>query len=298
MSKKARRYPPLAPVDWSSLPSDLVECVLQCFGAQRDRIRPTGVCKAWQLVRSSYPQRGRLWRRLRRIRVRTGMLVDNITFEYSDGSSSVHGGQGGEERAAVELGESDHLIALVCRQGDALDSVAFLVARGSQRSLTAHVYGNVGGGDVMHTRALLPSHLLQVEWDGGWTSIWGFSRSFTWSSSAVPDSAIPATAATHALLDVETVQVRTRSRSGGEGAAGAARRTQRVAAAMPPGYMYVPGSRFPAPAHQHPGGYLTEVRGVCDHKEQVVRQPTWQIDIDDESSESYSDGYSDFSDGL
>ena len=140
-------FPPLL-AEWSTLPSVLVERILLFLAEQKDRIRPTRVCKDWYRVRSTYEDKGRLWRRLVRIRVRTGLVVDNITFEYSDGTTSSHGGNGGKEREPFVLMGGQELVEITCREGDALDCVKFdTQGPGEDDRGVSWMYGNERGGD-------------------------------------------------------------------------------------------------------------------------------------------------------
>lgn len=62
------------------LPSSALVKILSFLPDERERIRATRTSKAFLSVRGSYESdtRGILWRRLRRISVRTGALIDQI----------------------------------------------------------------------------------------------------------------------------------------------------------------------------------------------------------------------------
>ena len=67
--------------------------------------------------------------------MRAGLLVDNITFVYSDGSRSVHGGEGGNRCVPFVVRKGQELDEITFRKGDALD-MGKVTAQGSANIVT------------------------------------------------------------------------------------------------------------------------------------------------------------------
>ena len=67
------------------------------------------------------------------LKVRSGELVDGITFEYTDDTSLAFGGDGGTEQSfALDHEGGEHLVRIKVRCGDYVDAVRFLTSTGRQ----------------------------------------------------------------------------------------------------------------------------------------------------------------------
>ncbi|KAJ1627832.1 hypothetical protein T492DRAFT_1022093 [Pavlovales sp. CCMP2436] len=75
------------------------------------------------------------------ISMRTGWLVDCISFHYSDGTSTSSGGHGGQERPLFKLSPGEFITRIRIRQGDHLDAVQWETSFG-RLSVS---YGGSGG---------------------------------------------------------------------------------------------------------------------------------------------------------
>eukprot|EP00928_Gymnodinium_smaydae_P050587 TRINITY_DN34139_c0_g1_i1.p1 TRINITY_DN34139_c0_g1~~TRINITY_DN34139_c0_g1_i1.p1 ORF type:complete len:206 (-),score=35.75 TRINITY_DN34139_c0_g1_i1:54-671(-) len=79
--------------------------------------------------------------RLLQVQVRSGDLIDQITFTYSDGTEDVIGKKGGNLNAPFVLEEDEYLVSISGRKGDSLDAVQFHTNLGRASPL----YGKRGG---------------------------------------------------------------------------------------------------------------------------------------------------------
>ena len=112
------------------LPQSCLVTILTFLPDERERISATRTSKAFLSVRGSYETGGKLWKRLRRIGVRTGAVVDRIAFHFSDGSRAAYGGDGSSARDDFVIDPDDEVVALRCREGDALYCVEFITKKG------------------------------------------------------------------------------------------------------------------------------------------------------------------------
>jgi hypothetical protein len=75
------------------------------------------------------------------ISVRTGLLVDCISFHYSDGTDATFGGRGGQERPVFRLQPGEYIRKLRGLRGDYLDAIQFE----TNLSRSSAMYGGSGG---------------------------------------------------------------------------------------------------------------------------------------------------------
>jgi hypothetical protein len=88
------------------------------------------------------------------VTTRTGNLVDQIVFFYTDGSFEAYGDNGGLPQEPFVLHHGEYLVAVHVRSGELLDSVQFETNTGR----VSAVYG--GDGGAPHTFRAVSGHSI------------------------------------------------------------------------------------------------------------------------------------------
>eukprot|EP00418_Pyrodinium_bahamense_P030365 CAMPEP_0179137272 /NCGR_PEP_ID=MMETSP0796-20121207/65476_1 /TAXON_ID=73915 /ORGANISM="Pyrodinium bahamense, Strain pbaha01" /LENGTH=160 /DNA_ID=CAMNT_0020836441 /DNA_START=149 /DNA_END=631 /DNA_ORIENTATION=- len=103
-------------------------------------------------------------RRVERVRMRTGDLIDLIEFQYSDGTVESNGNRiGGGECEPFELAVGEFIVAVDYREGDMFDAICFKTNEGR----SSRYYGNPQGGREFHFEAPAGEQIWNVErWPG------------------------------------------------------------------------------------------------------------------------------------
>eukprot|EP00928_Gymnodinium_smaydae_P087594 TRINITY_DN71840_c0_g1_i1.p1 TRINITY_DN71840_c0_g1~~TRINITY_DN71840_c0_g1_i1.p1 ORF type:complete len:375 (-),score=60.51 TRINITY_DN71840_c0_g1_i1:35-1159(-) len=106
------------------------------------------------------PEEGEV--RLRAVYVRAGTLIDELRFDYSDGTHhTLHCGLGGTWQAPFKLASDEHLVEIRGKQGWFFDSVCFVTSRG-RKSI---VYGKDDKGTPFQHRASPSTQIWTVACD-------------------------------------------------------------------------------------------------------------------------------------
>lgn len=123
--------------------------------------------------------------RLQKVRVRSGKLVDEIRFEFSDGSDQRFPyGLRGIEREPFELRRGEFLVKIQGRRGWCLDAIKFITNRGRESVL----YGNTDGGSPF---VLCASPCSQI---------WGLERDVLGKVSHIVERPVPERYLRHAQM--------------------------------------------------------------------------------------------------
>ena len=105
------------------------------------------VCEAHQELAST--------KRISKICVKTGDVVDRIEIHFSDGAFISSGGGGGEWRLPATLEVGEYITGIGGRKGDSLDAIYFTTNLGRAHNFA----GRINGGRVFHM-PIEPGHEL------------------------------------------------------------------------------------------------------------------------------------------
>jgi hypothetical protein len=75
------------------------------------------------------------------VRVKSGALIDSVSFVLSDGGVNTYGGRGGTDRPSFVLGEGEYIVSVAGRCGAFVDQLQFTSSTGRK----SEVYGGPGG---------------------------------------------------------------------------------------------------------------------------------------------------------
>jgi len=77
-------------------------------------------------------------RRVKHVIVRTGQLVDGVTFCFDTGESAHFGGHGGRVNAAFEVRDDEHIVEVRGRAGAYVDAIHFVTSTGRESEVFGH----------------------------------------------------------------------------------------------------------------------------------------------------------------